>query len=112
MQRYDFFPNYQNFSRKNFSFYEKYSQALICINFKTFYTLLYIMRERRFFGRYDRKSKPFEHNKKDKDENKKEQRGRVGRKGRRAGKTGRRTKKTYKSLVICSFLYNFAAEFE
>ena len=49
MQRYDYFSNYQNFSKKNFSFYENYFLALICINSKTFYTLLYITRERGTF---------------------------------------------------------------
>ena len=43
MQRYNFFPNYQNFSKKKFSFYRKKFEDLTKIKSSNIYTLLYII---------------------------------------------------------------------
>ena len=41
MQRYDFFPNHQNFSR---NFFRKTALFLVCLQERLYYTLLYITR--------------------------------------------------------------------
>jgi len=49
MQRYDFFPNYQNFSKKKFSFYRKKFEDLICVKAKPLLHLIIIIRTRELF---------------------------------------------------------------
>ena len=97
MQRYDFFPNHQNFSKKNFSFQQKYFLVLICVNSKTFYTLLYITREEGGYSdRNGRKPQPVEHNNKNKEKSKKEH-------GEGKKKQGRRQKRHIKVWLYAVF---------
>ena len=45
MQRYDFFPNHQNFSKKNFIFYAKFLSLLIHIKVANRLHLIIYIRE-------------------------------------------------------------------